>query len=58
MEAQKIAVILLTDLVSGKNNHVLGIVPLNKGNILVIGIVSRIKFNTIQFQGYRKRTGG
>ena len=35
VEPQEIAVILLADLVSGKDDDILGIVPLNKGNILV-----------------------
>ena len=35
MELQKVAVILLTDLVAGKDDHILRIISLNKGNVLV-----------------------
>ena len=35
VETQKIAVVLLADLVTGKDDHVLRIVALNKGNVLI-----------------------
>ena len=35
MEAQKIAVILLADLISGKDDHVLRIIALNECNVLI-----------------------
>ena len=35
MEAEKIAVILLTDLIARKDDHILGIIAFNKGYILI-----------------------
>ncbi len=38
VELKEITVILFADLVSGKNNHILRIIALNKSNILINGI--------------------
>ena len=35
MELQEIAVVLLADLISGKDDDILGIVSLDKGNVLI-----------------------
>ena len=38
MELQKVTVILFADLVTGKDDHVLGIISLNKGDVLINSI--------------------
>ena len=40
MEAEKITVVLLADLVAGKNNNILRIVPFNERNVLINRICS------------------